>query len=310
MVKIYDFSKKTPNFAVCGGCNGKFKELFTKITFKRGEVETPSVSLSAYDDLCDDIPPIPTYDDTLIVVTGNNRFGYKPLSYYLELFESYNETLHAMNIHVLFVRGTDDDPSYFSENKIDLSNIKTISDYSIVKTKAENILCLGGGISYNRSWKRDLMSVCPNPSSILWENESPIVDEDKFREIVKLGIKITSVVSYMPPVPSKSPSPSALLYWSKTDKTLKSDWNKTNAIMVAINDILQQNKMKPKWWACGESRECFRIDHWTIPFFNMVWGRDGILDPSESIEHETSPLLSSSFRFSSMLDNAIIARRG
>ena len=283
MAKIYDFSTTASQIFVCGGCEGKFNTLFSHIIpQEKEEAPNPFVDDEVLCDMGE--PESQSCNDALIIVTGNNRFGYKPLSHYTSLLEGYNETLKETNTHVLFIRGVDDDPSYFEDNLINLSNIKTIEDYSIVKINKHVILCIGGGVSYNRIWKTERMSVCPNPSSIQWANEQPVLDVEKINEILASDVKITSVISYAQPIPSKSTQPTALVYWSKLDKTLKTEWDHLNTKLIQIKTHLSSKKMKPKWWVCGEYSERTCSERWSIPFFNVSIHRDGLLNIEEKTE--------------------------
>lgn len=58
-----------------------------------------------------------------------------------------NEFLSKTDTTLIFVRGNNDDPSFYNEKKIDFSHIKTIPDYSVIITKKEvsfalEVVCL------------------------------------------------------------------------------------------------------------------------------------------------------------------------
>jgi hypothetical protein len=53
----------------------------------------------------------------------------------------------------VFIRGCNDDPSYFTEKKFDYSNIIFAEDYSIVKLDGFDCLCVGGSLPIDRQWR-------------------------------------------------------------------------------------------------------------------------------------------------------------
>jgi hypothetical protein len=87
---------------------------------------------------------------------------------------------------------------------ISLSNIKTLPDVSLIKSRfGVNILCIGGNISVNRTWKKkheELVSeVSPN-TKLLFDNEG--IDPSVIKDVQKLcddNVPIHVIVSQLIP---------------------------------------------------------------------------------------------------------------
>ena len=169
---IYNY-KTVSNVRVCGDIHGEFKSFFNKImkdtivekehplvtAEKQNKMNKPRRSRSRFLGLTpvfpmSDTSSVEDMSNSLVIVAGDCGFGFNKPNYYFDLLEKANQKLSEHNIHVLFIRGNHDDPSYFDDNTINYSNIKAISDYSIVQTSTHNILCIGGATSIDRTWRK------------------------------------------------------------------------------------------------------------------------------------------------------------
>ena len=184
--------------------------------------------------------------DTVIIVDGCNGFGERDLKYYHDKLEMFNNVLADNNTHVLFVRGNDD-PKYFEDGLIDLSNIKTIQDYSVVKLSKFNCLCIGGHVSLDRMWR--MAQEKRIGRKMYWENENIQYNEDDIDKIIK-EYNIACVVT------NSSPSfafPGMNAYkrsvWASNDKTVIKDMADERVIMDKIYNKLVENNKKPYIWA-------------------------------------------------------------
>lgn len=93
------------------------------------------------------------FSNSVIIAIGNKNFTVYDFNMIKEKFEESNSYFASNNINLFIIRGNDLDPMIFENKLINFSNIKAISDYSLIKAKNKNILCIGGSISYNRDWK-------------------------------------------------------------------------------------------------------------------------------------------------------------
>lgn len=185
MINIYKHSSCLKNVYVIGDVHGHFEML------------QDLIKMRDYLNNC------------IIIVAGDSGFGFYSYDYYDKKMTELNMTLLENNIKVYFVRGNHDDPSYFEENKIKFSNIETIPDYSIIQVGNDNILCVGGGVSIDRIFRKEKdnaqfemyksigMDNRFYPS--YWENELPLYNKEILDEIKANDIQIKYVISHTSP---------------------------------------------------------------------------------------------------------------
>lgn len=75
-----------------------------------------------------------------------------------------NKCLCKTNCFVIAIRGNHDNPNCFTDIKLGNSNWINVQDYTIINVCGKNILCIGGGISIDRTLR--------TPLKTYWENES------------------------------------------------------------------------------------------------------------------------------------------
>lgn len=193
------------------------------------------------------------FENCLIIVAGDCGFGFEKEAYYHQIFSKYITMLEENNIFIYFVRGNHDDPTYFSECKINYSNIKSIPDYSVIETENDNILCVGGAISIDRSWRKQeefrINKHKKNGKKLYWENEAPFFSEEKLNDILD-NISINCVVthsstSFMPL------SKDNLEQWAKMDKNVMEDTTKERETLTLIYEYLIKREQKLKCWFHG-----------------------------------------------------------
>ena len=151
-----------------------------------------------------------------------------------------------------------DDPKYFSEQLINTDYIKTIPDYTILQFKDENILCVGGGYSVDRYYRKNQNSLyivdymkwhnCDysvaeqKAKKCYWEDEFPVYQP-------KLDMKIDIICTHSAPsfcFPSFKGS--FVLDWAKYDENLLSDLDKERAV---FDLIYEDYKDTVKYWYYG-----------------------------------------------------------
>lgn len=196
------------------------------------------------------------YDNSIIFVCGDTTFGFHDYDYYASLCEKFNKLCELNNTFIFFIRGNHDDPSYFEEMKINLSHIKCIPDYSVVITANHTTLCVGGGVSIDRIWRKQqeyrVNKFAKNgKKKFYWENEAPTFDESKIQSHIDNGLVIDSIVSHSAPniaMPQfKNPSKE----WLKMDKNLKNDMMLERQALTNILEFLFSRNIKIVWWAYG-----------------------------------------------------------
>lgn len=91
--------------------------------------------------------------DTLIVVAGDCGFGFNHPGYYEDVYMKLSSRLAKANNWIVFIRGNYDNPAYFDGQQVNYKRWKAVPDYSVIKACGHTILCVGGAISVDRSWR-------------------------------------------------------------------------------------------------------------------------------------------------------------
>lgn len=282
-MKVYDYGK-TKNCLICGNIDGNFDRFIKTVVgslrnLKSYVVETHPKEIERQERLArkreeeshngggrifggpePHYAPRPTrfkktpkmmncgynLTDTVIIVDGCNGFGERDLKYYHDKLEMFNKVLADNNTHVLFVRGNDD-PKYFEDALIDLSNIKTIQDYSVIKLSKFNCLCIGGFVSLDRTWRMEQEKRIGR--KMYWENERMQYNEEDIDKILK-EYNIACVVTASCPS-FAYPGMNSFKYstWASNDKTVIKDITEERMFMDKIYNKIVENNKKPYIWA-------------------------------------------------------------
>mgnify|MGYP000189242671 CR=1 FL=1 len=196
------------------------------------------------------------YDNSVIIVCGDCGIGFNSLKYYTDTFAKYNPMLVENNCHIIFVRGNHDDPKYFNEEIINFSNIKTVPDYSIIHTSEDNVLCVGGGLSVDRTWRKSQEALINRYSSskkkkLYWEDEMPFFSEEEIKNITEQSIKITLVATHTCPSFAYPNEKDKEKGWLRFDKSLKEDSERERGIMTELYNSLINYGHNIKMWSYG-----------------------------------------------------------
>ena len=211
-------------------------------------------------------------NDCTLIVAGDCGFGFKTIKYYNNILNNINENLHKRNVYCYMIRGNHDGPSYFNGiNKIDLSNLKTISDYSILTYENKNILCIGGAISIDRKYRIDKYNSIINYyirisnkteeelrniyMPYYYENEPPIFDFNLLEEIKNNNIKINYVISHTSPKFCFKHDLKGIEFWLKKDEKLEESLNEESETMSLIYNKLINDGHKIEKWVYGHFHE-------------------------------------------------------
>ena len=190
---------------------------------------------------------------SLIVVLGDNGFGSTPEAKLIKYFTDKNKILAYNDVNVVFIRGNNDDPSYFDGEKINFSNIKAVPDYSVLETKNKNILCVGGAISADRIWKKEQEKRVSK--KLFWESEAPVFNPELIKEAISNFKHIDYVLSHSAPsFLNIGIDMSNIKDWEKKDKDLQKDIDNERICMDRVFECLRDNGSKPYFWGFGHFR--------------------------------------------------------
>ena len=212
--------------------------------------------------------------DTLIVVAGDCGFGFEKPGYYENVYKRNCERLSKANNWILFVRGNHDNPAYFNDHPIKHSRWMTVPDYSVVKACGHTILCVGGAISVDRSYRlSDPNYHFPTPDeplyrNIYWTNEYPVFKADKLDELSK-NHSIDTVVSHTAPSFCEPISRSGLANMAIRDEDLMAHVKYERQVMDKILDHLKSNNHPIRHWFYGHFHQSWHQEIDSIQY-NML----------------------------------------
>lgn len=98
--------------------------------------------------------------NTAFILCGDVGFGFESLKHYTDNFiPNLEKTLNKTNCIMYCIRGNHDDSIYYSQQLINTYYVKTIPDYTVIQFKDKNILCIGGGYSVDRFYRKSQNSL-------------------------------------------------------------------------------------------------------------------------------------------------------
>ena len=194
--------------------------------------------------------------DTLIIVAGDCGFGFEQQGYYENVYNRNRERLSKSNNWVLFVRGNHDNPAYSNDYPIKHRRWMTIPDYSVVRACGHQILCIGGAISVDRSYRISDLHYHPTrhddplARNIYWTNEYPVFAIEKLDAINK-SCTIDTVITHTAPSFCELTSKNGLANWAIRDEDLTAHVKYERQVMDKILDYLKSNHHPLRHWFYG-----------------------------------------------------------
>lgn len=186
------------------------------------------------------------YDNSIIFVSGGFGFGTKDDSFFQEFLGKVNEICKNNNSHVMFVRGSSDDPSYFTGHKFDFSNIKLLEDYSVVKLNGFDCLCVGGSIPIDRKWRMGQKDRIGR--SLYFENCNTVFKKEILSKILRENNITCIITSDAPTFISPYVDSSSDSKWIENDESIIRDITEQRMVMDAIYGEMMRFKKKPYVW--------------------------------------------------------------
>lgn len=149
----------------------------------------------------DTIPSEPVKMRRILFSVGNSYLGRFNKEKCIKMLTPLNEYLKENDCRLFLIRGGNDNPSYFSEKGLGLSNITPLPDYSVVsviygpKLLKVNILCVGGETPMANSSLRKLEKMArriPGQEDIrmTWENTGFHFDQSEVDKLKDMDIKV------------------------------------------------------------------------------------------------------------------------
>ena len=208
------------------------------------------------------------YNDSVIFVSGNCGIGGKSLEYYQKMFAEFDKVLRNNNCFVFFIRGNNDNPSFFNGNEIDFEHVKAIPDYSVVELKNFNCLCIGGSVSFDREWKMAQESEFGR--KLYWEDETPNFNEKEMDDILH-EFKIGCVISSTCPT-FAYPGTNSFNHnkWVKNNSEIKKLLSSERKTMDKVYDKMLDMETKPYAWLYGRFKHPISNKVNDIVFYSLA----------------------------------------
>lgn len=187
--------------------------------------------------------------DTLLIVAGDCGFGFEKPGYYDLIYKKASSKLSKANNWVVMIRGNHDDPSYYNEKKINHKRFMTIPDYSVISACGHNILCIGGAISIDRSYRIKMMNQ-KHGIKLYWPDEAPYYDSDAL-DLISQSLKIDTIVTHTAPSFCELMTKNGLTSWARADESLLEDCTRERSTMDMILIHLIEKKHPLCRWFYG-----------------------------------------------------------
>ena len=210
--------------------------------------------------------------DTLIVVAGDCGFGFHKTVFYDTLCQKACKRLTKNNNWIVFVRGNHDNPAYFDGQQVNYKRWKAVPDYSVIKACGHTILCVGGAISVDRTWRMYESYIKTDDGKltqyVYWPDEKPVYDESLLENISK-SYSIDTVITHTAPSFCEKVCHANIQNWLIKDENLLDDVKNERKVMNKIFTYLKEHNHPLHHWYYGHFHESWHSEIEGIKF-NML----------------------------------------
>lgn len=258
--------------------------------------------------------------DTLFVFCGDIGMGFHKLEYYVQTLRPIEKLCKETNNYCVFIRGNHDDEEYFNglsdnqinerlpfgdnfykKNQVDTEHLIFVPDYTVLEVAinendyhpayTETVLCVGGGISIDRSERKQRMLIdynkmCRHMSSdkakdhcmkLYWEKEPPVFDWDKLNEITENKKYISIMATHTAPSFCPPYTKDGIAGWLAVDEKLGEDLTNERKVMDNIFEYLTEHGHPLKSWYYGHFHFRDRMIVDGVEFWLLDMTRNGNL---------------------------------
>jgi len=215
--------------------------------------------------------------DALFILLGDNGCGFTHFG--IDIWddknrEEWSKQLEDYRCELVALRGNHDNPEYFKHiNTVGVTHL--IPDYTVIECAGKNILVIGGGISIDRSNRRQGISY--------WANEITPYDEFQLEQIIDSYDEIHTVCTHDAPTFCKPEEVGKMvLSWCFWDKDLLEDVETNRTKLTDIYyKLATVYSHSLRTWYYGHFHNDYKTSFGKVWFFGM-----GIMSViTESIDH-------------------------
>lgn len=175
-----------------------------------------------------------------IVICGDVGMGFQP-KWEKHVLKYINHIIVSKNCFVVGIRGNHDNPDCFNDISIEKQNWINVPDYTIIEVCNKHVLCIGGGISIDRSFRII--------NETYWKNET-IVYKPKI-----IDFKIDIIASHEAPLNVFPYGTSKIVTdFAKIDPNLLNDLLKSRE---TLSKVLNDYKGEIIHWYYGHYHNSF-----------------------------------------------------
>ena len=197
--------------------------------------------------------------DAHIIQVGDFGVGFKSIEKEKRLLEMYHDRLVKNNVTVWAIRGNHDYKPHFDLDPFGFTNIKLIPDYTVLELFDKRILCVGGAVSVDRTWRytsKQKNGIFDNQVlgvESWWPDEIFQLNKEKVCEMKNIDIVVTHTCPhYCPPDNTFGFGPFVEGIIRNTgDVGLKTDLNVERQAMTEMFHLLKLNGNNIKYHYYG-----------------------------------------------------------
>lgn len=214
--------------------------------------------------------------DTLVIVAGDCGFGFERKGYYDAMVRKNAKRMNECNNWIVFVRGNHDNPAYFDGEAFSYERFRALPDYSVLGACGHSILCVGGAVSIDRNYRKNVwdqyirrqkghVEYGPFARNNYWSNEMPVFDSDAL-DTINEAFSIDIVVSHTAPSFCELNNKNGLDEYSIYDSALLDDVAKERVTMDEILTMLRRGGHPLSHWFYGHFHQSWRSENEGVDF--------------------------------------------
>lgn len=198
-----------------------------------------------------------SYDESIIIASGGFGFGTKDDSFFKEMLSKVDTLCKQNGSLLLFVRGCNDDPSYFTEDKFGFDNVKFLEDYSVVKMKGFDCLCIGGSLPFDRLWRKEQGERIGR--KLCFDNSNTKFDKELLDTILNNNKIACIVTSDAPTFISPYIDDASSSKWASSDNSIISDVTSQRLVMDMVYLEMMKFNKKPYLWCFSSNSDSLNM---------------------------------------------------